>query len=321
MGNSRMNPQISRRALLLGAPLLTLGAGAMFGQEALSEAPSPPRAPTDQAPEVEYVCPMDPDIRSKVPGICPRCGMKLIPGIAERIEYPLDIEVIPRPLRAGRDTRLVFTVRDPKTFKPVRDFEIVHEKMFHLFLISQDMTSFSHIHPVLRPNGSFDIMFRFPKPALYRVLTDFWPLSGTPQLVEKTLLVPGPGFKLATAKLQEDLNPQKAENLDVELYTIPQHPVAGQKTLIFARISPNEGIELLLGAPSHMLAASGDLIDLIHTHPVQVNEPPNVNYREMQFNLYFPRTGMYRIWVQFQRKGVVNTAAFNVPVVEIGDAS
>jgi hypothetical protein len=293
----------------------------MFGQEALPEGALPPRAPTDLPPEVEYVCPMDPDIRSKVPGICPRCGMKLIPGIAERVEYPLDVEITPRPLRAGKNVRLVFSVRDPKTLKTVRDFEIVHEKKFHLFLISQDTSWFVHEHPVARPDGSFEITVQFPKPALYRVLTDFWPLSGTPQLVEKTIMVPGPGFKLATAKLQEDLSPQKTANLGVELITIPQHAVAGQKTMIFVRVAPNDGIELYLGAPAHMLAASGDLIDLIHTHPVQVNDPPNTDYKEMQFNVFFPRAGMHRIWLQFQRKGVVNTAAFNVPVVDIGDAS
>ena len=28
-----------------------------------------------------YQCPMDPDIRSNVPGVCPRCGMTLRAGI------------------------------------------------------------------------------------------------------------------------------------------------------------------------------------------------------------------------------------------------
>ena len=58
-----------------------------------------------------------------------------------------------------------------------------------------------------------------------------------------------------------------------------------------------------------MLAASDDLIDLIHTHPTIAD-----GSHEMQFNLVFPRPRVYRIWVQFQRKGVVNTARFDVPV-------
>jgi hypothetical protein len=28
----------------------------------------------------------------------------------------------------------------------------------------------------------------------------------------------------------------------------------------------------------------------------------------------FPSAGIYRVWVQSQRKGVVNTVAFNIPV-------
>jgi hypothetical protein len=37
----------------------------------------------------------------------------------------------------------------------------------------------------------------------------------------------------------------------------------------------------------------------------------------MQFNMYFPRERTYRIWVQFQRKGAVNTAQFDIPVQDL----
>ena len=35
----------------------------------------------------------------------------------------------------------------------------------------------------------------------------------------------------------------------------------------------------------------------------------------------FRRPGVHRVWVQFQRKGVVNTIAFNVPVAAISARS
>ena len=54
-----------------------------------------------------------------------------------------------------------------------------------------------------------------------------------------------------------------------------------------------------------MLAASDDRIDLIHDHPFIAD-----GGRQLQFNIIFPRARTYKIWVQFQRKGVVNTAAF-----------
>jgi hypothetical protein len=57
-----------------------------------------------------------------------------------------------------------------------------------------------------------------------------------------------------------------------------------------------------------MLAASSDLIDLLHVHPFLVKGG------DIQFNLIFPRPGLYRIWTQFQRSEVVNTTVFTVPV-------
>jgi len=61
-----------------------------------------------------------------------------------------------------------------------------------------------------------------------------------------------------------------------------------------------------------MLAASSDLVDMIHAHPFLADGGPQI-----QFNMIFPRAGVYRLWVQFQRKGVVGTAVFTVPVSEL----
>ena len=43
----------------------------------LSERPAPAAAPADL--EREYTCPMDPEVRQKGPGVCPKCGMALEP--------------------------------------------------------------------------------------------------------------------------------------------------------------------------------------------------------------------------------------------------
>jgi len=276
-------------------------------------------SPGDQ----EYVCPMDADIRSSQPGKCPRCGMTLVKGVVERVEYPVKLETGVKVLKPGVLTHLNFEVQDPKNLTTVKDFEIVHEKLFHLFIISQDLTFFRHEHPELTKDSHFVFDVKFPKPGLYRILTDFYPKSGTPQLVEKTLLVSGEGFNISVATLKPDMSEQHGENVDAELIVAPAKPVAGQKTILFLRMRPNDGIEPYLGAMAHMMAGSSDLIDMIHSHPIVSNDVQadggKGDYKELQFNVYFPRPGIYRVWMQFQRKGVVNTVAFNVPVYGVSD--
>jgi hypothetical protein len=150
---------------------------------------------------------------------------------------------------------------------------------------------------------------------MYRVAGDYYPAGGTPQLNATTVIVPGtPGaaIKLSDPVLKPELGISHCENMDVELVTDPPQPVAGMKTLLFFRINPAAGLEKYIGAWGHMLVASDDLIDLIHDHPFIADGGP-----QLQFNIIFPRARTYKIWVQFQRKGVVNTASFTVPVAEL----
>ena len=257
-----------------------------------------------------YVCPMDPDVRSSKEGVCSRCGMKLVAGLPDPVEYQLDLAVNPRRLAVGQKANLDFVVRDPWKNRAVTNFQVVHERLFHMFVVSQDLQFFVHDHPHLEDGGNFVYDIAFPKPGMYRVLGDFYPDGATPQLIAKTIIVPGP--PPAAVKLQRDYSAKNAENMQVSLTSDPPQPLVGQKTQLYFRLNPAEGLEKYLGAWAHMLAGSDDLIDLIHTHPLIADGGPQV-----QFSLVFPRARTYRIWVQFQRQGVVNTAHFDVPVSEL----
>jgi len=260
---------------------------------------------------LDFVCPMDRDVRTQKPGKCPRCGMRLTADLPEHVEYPMRVRATPAAFRAGQNVQLDFQITDPKTKKPVRDFELMHEKLFHLFLISQDLSWFAHEHPEKLPDSTFRYAATFPKPGAYRLAADFFPAGGTPQFLIRTLITAGAtaGEIAAIPKLSADLVPKRGRNLEVELVTEPPQVLAGKETLLFLRVKPHEGLEQYLGAWGHMLAASDDLIDMIHSHPRYADGGPQV-----QFNLIFPREAVYRVWVQFQRQGVVNTVAFNLPV-------
>ena len=266
--------------------------------------------PSQNAGDV-YICPMDPDVRSNSPGKCSRCGMALVAGLPDPGEYHMRLDVSPRPIRTGQPANLTFEIHDPWKDRPVSNFQIVHEKLFHMFLVSQDLQVFLHNHPTLGSDGNFHYEYAFPKPGMYRVLGDFYPDGATPQLITKTVIVPGAGPK--PASLTRDYSPKDTENMTVELTTDPPQPISGFKTQMYFRVKPGEGLEKYLAAWGHMLAASDDLIDMIHEHPFIADGGPQI-----QFNVIFPRARAYRVWVQFQRKGVVNTARFDIPVKALG---
>jgi Cu+-exporting ATPase len=65
-----------------------------------SSAPVSMAPPAAEAQEMEYTCPMDPEVRQKGPGACPKCGMALEPAdvsaVSTRTEYtcPMHQEIV-----------------------------------------------------------------------------------------------------------------------------------------------------------------------------------------------------------------------------------
>ncbi|MGA2742282.1 MAG: heavy metal-binding domain-containing protein [Bryobacteraceae bacterium] len=263
---------------------------------------------------IEFTCPMDRDVRSKTPGKCPRCGMTLVANLPEPVEYPVDLRVDPPRIPSAQPITLEFRIADPETGAPVKHFEIVHEKLFHLFIVSQDLQYFAHLHPQLGGDSVFRLDTTLPKPGTYRLLADFYPTGGTPQLTPKTITTAGYTTPLEAAipRVAPDLAPKHGENMEVELKLDPPQPIAGRKTMLFVHLTPAEGLEPYIGAWAHLLAVSDDLVDTIHDHPFIAD-----GGADMQFNIFFPREAAYRVWIQFQRKGVVNTVAFTIPVTAL----
>jgi hypothetical protein len=268
---------------------------------------------------LDYVCPMDPDVRSDKPGKCPRCGMELKLGIADQSEFPMEFSTVPADIKPGEKVQLRFALKDPKTGKTVKDYQIVHEKLFHMFVVSGDLKYFLHDHPVLQPDGSFLFEQVFPKAGMYRVVADIYPTAGTPQLIPKTVFVTAglnDPVSLDEVKLTPDMNLQHGENTDAQVVLDPVKPISGTKTHVWFKFNTADGMQKYLGAWAHMLIASDDTVDLIHQHPLIAD-----GGTEMQFDIIFPRARTYRVWIQVKRKDVVNTFAVNIPVLTLEQAA
>ena len=151
-----------------------------------------------------------------------------------------------------------------------------------MFVVSQDCSSSCTTIRSTSPTARSITTSPFPKPGMYRVLGDFYPDGATPQLIAKTVMVPGAAP--APAPLARTIPPRTRRTCRSNSTTDPPQPIAGMKTLLYFNIKPAEGFEKYLGAWGHMLVASDDLIDLIHTHPFIADGGPQI-----QFNVTFPR--------------------------------
>jgi len=302
----------------------------------------------------DYVCPMHPDVRADAPGKCPKCEMALIsviPAVPE--DFRLVIEATPKLPKPGENLHLRFHIRNPRTGEQVRDFNLLHEKYFHLFIISQDMKEFQHIHPRQEANGSFIIDTTLPRSGNYKVYSDFHPHEGVPQVLQSSIKTAGYsndlfasvahispdqsfvkvvegdrvtkenaaniGIDYATVK-RKDLNPLK-----VELKLEPAEIIAGKPVLLTYSLSDSKTGEQIrdlmpyLGAMGHTLILSEDQTDYVHTHPEQEPFDPDdpaslFGGPQVKFEALFPRPGKYRIWTQFLRGDILSTVIFNVQV-------
>ena len=259
-----------------------------------------------------FLCPMDPDIRAAMPGVCSRCGMKLVLGLPVPREYPVLLRTEPAAVKPGRRVELRFEVLHPDSGTRQVEFETVHEKLFHLFWVSHDLEEFRHEHPQLDEDGLFRLEAVFGRPGTYRLMGDFFPTDGTPQMVPITLTTSGFEEPLGAIRprLQEDRAPKRDKNVTVSLRTEPANPMSGLLTLLFVELNTAKGLRKFLGAWAHMLAVKDDLVTMMHAHPTIAD-----GGKRIQMNVIFPEPGMYRIWVQVQRGKKVNTVPFTIAVL------
>jgi Cu/Ag efflux protein CusF len=301
-----------------------------------------------------YTCLMHLNYRANKSGKCPRCGMALIstePGIEE--EFDLEMEAFPKIPQPGRPLKLRFAVFNPRTGAKVKEFGLMHDKLFHLFLVSQDLSDFQHIHPRPLPDGRFEIETALTKHGLYKVYTDFYPLEGAPQVLQRNLPTAGwnggvvdgqarltPDATLSKLASGLDVTAANAEKLGVDLSALEAKAAGGMKVLLTPERAPiisGQKVSLkyqltdaqtgqpvrdlipYLGAWGHMLILSEDQTDVAHSHPEQqVDFEQEADKQrggpELTFDALFPAPGNYRVWTQFLRGWQLYTISFDLRV-------
>jgi hypothetical protein len=264
-----------------------------------------------------FWCPMHPDVRSSASGQCPICGMALVPIPPPRLgEYRMDLGMT--AASGGGISRLRITLREPDTDRRVTSLATIHERLLHLFVVDRSLQFFRHVHPNLMSDGTFELRETIP-PGEYVVIADFLPQGGVSQMVQRAIVTPG--HKGALFPVSPDLSNDTATNRIVDGIRVQLEPrdlKAGREGVLRFTLSdaasgaPVTDLEPFLGAPGHLLIVNADLTEADHVHP----EEPVARGPAITFQPLLPAGGFYKLWLQFQRRGVVTTVPFVVAVEE-----
>ncbi len=254
---------------------------AVFGGAALAGgAVGPPPAPSEEHGEMSSGH-AAPDVR----------------GLAAA-EHGLRLVVADADLRRGRTEALRFRIVDRRG-ATVRDFDVSHTKRMHVIVVRRDLTGFQHLHPGQWRDGTWTTTAKLDEPGSYRLYADF-ARAGENITLATDLRVDG------NAQLQPVPGPEPRATSDggYDVRVQGGGARAGKAAELRFEITRDGqpvGVEPYLGAGGHLVALRDGDLAFLHVHP-DGDEPV--------FEVTFPTPGRYRLFLQFQHEGRVQTVAF-----------
>jgi hypothetical protein len=201
-------------------------------------------------------------------------------------------------LERGRPGELRFSIRGAGG-RPIRDFEVEHEKRMHLIVVRRDGSGFQHLHPELDASGTWGVPVTLGEAGSYRVFADF-KHDGEARTLAADLSVDGDADYRPLRRPTPTAN--TGDGYDVRLDA--GHLGAGREAeLRFTVTREGQAVETepYLGARGHLVALREGDLAYLHVHP---------SGDSVAFTSEFPTAGRYRLYLQFKHDGRVHTAAF-----------
>ncbi len=204
-----------------------------------------------------------------------------------------------------------FQIFDDQTHKALteRDLKITNTKMMHFIAYDTSRNEFNHVHPAfdgrvwnvdlnLLVNGEyfFWVQSQLLDGTDFSVFAKAQVLNGKPMLPVTPLL--------DTRSASDGMTTLTLDNSNLK---------AGTQAMLTYKVSRLDGKAALitpyLGSIAHVIAVSPDADELIHVHPMAMNDP-----NSGMIHATFPTAGDYRIWVQLMDQGELKTIPLSVVV-------
>lgn len=211
----------------------------------------------------------------------------------------------------NKEQRLKIQIKD-LAGKSIEDFDVEHEKLMHLIIISEDLSVFQHLHPEYKGNGLFTIKIKFPKGGQYQLLADVVPNGYKASTVtewvnvdgdidDEELVIDDSLTKIIDGKRVSLSFDQIQTNKDLNMtFTIHDNETG----------EPITDLKPYLGAIGHVVIVSEDGEQYIHSHPMN----NDTSGPKAEFMTSFPENGLYKIWGQFNHQGEIVTVPFVIEV-------
>lgn len=218
--------------------------------------------------------------------------------VAERTRY------------AAGDTpeRFAFRVPDARG-KAVRSFETEHDKKMHLIVVRRDFAGFQHLHPEMRPDGTWAVDVDLGEPGTYRAFADF-KVEGDKHTLGVDVHAAG---TLRPQPLPPAADVARTESgYEVALDAPTPESGAEQELRFEVRRDGRTvtDVEPYLGARGHLVALRQGDLAYLHVHPEDAATAGDA----ITFMAEYPSPGAYRLFLQFKHEGRVHTAAFTQEV-------
>ncbi len=197
----------------------------------------------------------------------------------------------------------------------INKFDNFQEKLMHLIIVSDDLKSFSHVHPVHKKNGRFETMASFPAGGNYTLISDYQPTGQSEQVSVMKTTVAGTGQ--APAKMNLDNNKTSGDIKVSWKNTLTPLSAGTEVSLAFTLQRKNgrpiTDLQPYLGEKGHLVIIKQSTpltrADYIHAHALKGGQQS-----EVVFITKFPQPGKYKMWGQFKHQGKVVVSDFWVNV-------
>ena len=233
------------------------------------------------------------------------------PQNSTAIQGKLDI-----PKKITPNQPVAVKVQIPATVAKANNNDTKPHQM-QMVVVSNDLRFFDLVQASYKNNQNIEVKPKFPAPGEYTVFSDYNPSGEKEQVsVEKVSI---PGEVPFPTELESYSKTKTFADTKIDLNLSEPNIKAGKKvTLKFdlkqaSNNKPIKDLKPYLGQKANLVVikSSSSLGETDYIDTETIKKSPN---NQVHFTTKFPQPGTYKLWLQFNRNGKVETADFWVTV-------